>query len=71
MKKKLRLSIVGLGYVGLPLLHLANKKKIECYGFDIDKNKIKSLKKNISYISDLKSNEIKKIKKKIYFQWKI
>ncbi len=67
MKKKLRLSIVGLGYVGLPLLHLANEKKIECYGFDIDKNKIKSLKKNISYISDLKSNEIKKIKKKNLF----
>ena len=45
MKKKI--AIIGLGYVGLPLLLLINKK-FDILGFDKDKNKIKLLNKNIS-----------------------
>ena len=67
MKRELTLSIIGLGYVGLPLLHLSTLKKINCYGFDIDRDKIKKLKKNTSYISDLKNDEIKIINKKNLF----
>ena len=67
MKKSLKLSIIGLGYVGLPFLHLVTSKKINCYGFDIDKDKIKKLKKNQSYISDLKNKQIKNINKKNLF----
>jgi len=67
MKKSLKLSIIGLGYVGLPFLHLVTSKKISCYGFDIDKDKIKKLKKNQSYISDLKNKQIKNINKKNLF----
>lgn len=66
MKKNL-VGIIGLGYVGLPMLHLLSKKKINCYGFDIDNNKIECLKKNISYISDLKNNELKVINKSKVF----
>ena len=47
-----KVSVVGLGYVGLPLLHLLSKKKIDCNGFDLDENKINFLKKNKSYVSD-------------------
>ena len=67
MLKKTKIAIIGLGYVGLPLLHLISKKKIHCYGFDIDKSKIELLKKNRSYISDLKNRDIKILKKNNLF----
>ena len=56
-------SVVGLGYVGLPLL--VNLSKLETFrviGLDQSKRKIDSLKKGISYIDDIKSSEIKKLK---------
>ena len=37
---KKTIAVIGLGYVGLPLLHLLAKKKIRYFGFDIDINKI-------------------------------
>ena len=61
MKKKI--GIIGLGFVGLPLLVLLNKLKYIVYGFDINIEKIESLKKNISYNSDITSNELKQVKK--------
>ena len=51
MKKKV--TIVGLGYVGLPtLLILLNTKKFLVYGYDIDTNKIDNLKKGITSINE-------------------
>ena len=38
MKKKI--GIIGLGFVGLPLLVLLNKLKYDVYGFDISQEKI-------------------------------
>ena len=49
------------------MLHLLSKKKINTYGFDIDKSKIDLLKSNVSYISDLKSKELNFINKKNLF----
>ena len=48
LKKKLKVGIIGLGFVGLPLLRLIRKKKIDVYGFDENHSKIKKIKKNIS-----------------------
>ena len=45
MKKDI-ITIVGLGYVGLPLA-LEFGKKYKVYGYDIDTNKIESYKKGI------------------------
>ena len=60
-KKKAKVGVIGLGYVGLPLVkHLCNNR-FKVIGFDDDKRKIKSLKKRKSYISSLNSKEIKKI----------
>ena len=64
---KNKVAIVGLGYVGLPLYLLCNKKKIDVFGYDLDKKKIDKLKNNISYNSDIGSSELKKIKKKNIF----
>ena len=38
--------IVGLGYVGLPAL-IKISKKFDAFGFDIDSERIKSLKKKV------------------------
>jgi UDP-N-acetyl-D-glucosamine dehydrogenase len=45
-------SIIGLGYVGLPLLELCIDKGLEVYGADIDKEKISLIRQGISPIND-------------------
>lgn len=67
MTKKISVGVIGLGYVGLPMLHLLSKKKIDCYGFDIDEAKIRNIKRNISYISDLTNSKLKSIDKSKIF----
>ena len=62
LKKKLKVGIIGLGFVGLPLLRLI-RKKIDVYGFDENHSKIKN-KKNISYISDITNDDLLIIDKK-------
>ena len=47
MKKEFKISIIGLGYVGLPLYLLCNRKGFDVSGFDIDNKKILKLKKKI------------------------
>ena len=41
LNKKAIISVVGLGYVGLPLLKLLIKNRIKCIGIDKDKKKNK------------------------------
>lgn len=48
LHKRITTCIVGLGYVGLPLLELLIKNKIKCIGIDKDKKKIDFLKKKIN-----------------------
>ena len=67
--KKNIVGLIGLGYVGLPLLLLINKK-FNVFGFDIDQKKIETLKKNKSYISDILDSEIKRIDKNKIFNLK-
>ena len=59
--KKIKIGIVGLGYVGLPLAYAFCKKKIKELGFDIDDKKIKVLKSKKSYISYFSNNKIKEM----------
>ncbi len=61
--KKAIVGIIGLGYVGLPLSILFSKKKFKVLGFDIDKNKIKSLNKGYSYIERISNKEISQLLK--------
>ena len=62
--KKIKIGIIGLGYVGLPLAHAFVKRGISVYGFDIDKEKIENINSGKSYISYFRDKEIKKMKKK-------
>ena len=44
--KQATIGVIGLGYVGLPLVIEFLKKKFSVIGFDNDVNKINKLKKN-------------------------
>ncbi len=57
-QKNAVVSIVGLGYVGLPLLLCFVEKGFHCVGFDIDLTKIESLKSGRSYIKHIPSKRI-------------
>ena len=64
--KKAIIGVIGLGYVGLPLAILFAKKKFKVFGFDIDKNKIKKIKKKKSYIEKISSKDISLLTKSNY-----
>lgn len=52
-------GIVGLGYVGLPLMLAYTAKGYKTIGFDIDQSKIDLLEKGESYIDHIDAQEIK------------
>lgn len=53
-----KVAVVGLGYVGLPLALLADRKGHKTIGLDIDSKKIDALKAGKSYIDDASPKEI-------------
>ena len=59
--KKIKIGVIGLGYVGLPLAIRFCDEGFETVGFDIDKEKIKKLKLGKAYINHIPSKNIKKI----------
>ena len=61
------ISIVGLGYVGLPLVLQFLKKGFKVIGIDKDIKKIKLLQKGESYIKHISGKKISKIDKKKFF----
>ena len=62
LNKQAVVGVIGLGYVGLPLAMLISNKGFKTYGFDIDENKIKLLKKKKSYITHIPEEKIKEAK---------
>jgi len=61
-----KVTIVGLGYVGLPLACLCAEKGHKVYGFDVDKNKVDFINRNESPIEDeYIANKLKSMKNKI------
>src|SRR6476469_3857400 len=53
-----RLGVIGLGYVGLPLVLLFSEQKFKVTGFDIDEKKVKTLSEGGSYIVRIPGTEI-------------
>jgi len=56
--KKAVIGVIGLGYVGLPLIDAFTQAGFTCVGFDIDPKKIESLSKGQSYIKHIASEQI-------------
>ncbi|MFC1549122.1 nucleotide sugar dehydrogenase [Candidatus Omnitrophota bacterium] len=66
LRKKIKnkeavVTVVGLGYVGLPIALEFCKKGFAVNGFDTNPHRIKRLRKKESYINDIPSEEIRRI----------
>lgn len=64
--KKSIISVIGLGYVGLPLAHAFSQKGFKVYGIDKDKNKVKSLNSQKSYIERISNKQLREIKNNFF-----
>ncbi len=60
-KKETGIAVVGLGYVGLPLAVEFAKRGFVVLGIDIDKDRIKYIKRRESYISDVATKELRQV----------
>lgn len=54
-----KVGVIGLGYVGLPLVKAFGARGFQVTGFDVDQNKVTQLEAGKSYIRDIPSNVIK------------
>ncbi|MCY2967624.1 MAG: nucleotide sugar dehydrogenase, partial [Planctomycetota bacterium] len=59
--KTATVGVVGLGYVGLPLVNLCHKKGFQVVGFDIDQRKVDSLKAGRSYIGHIPDSRVQEL----------
>jgi UDP-N-acetyl-D-glucosamine dehydrogenase len=58
-EKQARMGIIGLGYVGLPMVKLFLRQGFKVTGFDIDPKKTASLNRGRSYIRHISAGELK------------
>jgi UDP-N-acetyl-D-glucosamine dehydrogenase len=56
--KKALIGVIGLGYVGLPLVRAFTAAGFRCMGFDVDQAKVDKLKAGQSYIKHIDSAAI-------------
>lgn len=63
-KKGAAIGIIGLGYVGLPIVLRFCEEGYKVVGFDVDEEKVKSLNKGKSYIKHIPSDKIAALIKK-------
>ncbi|MEQ8836549.1 MAG: NAD(P)-binding domain-containing protein, partial [Lacipirellulaceae bacterium] len=56
--KQAKVGVVGLGYVGLPLIRALVKSGFTTIGFDVDQRKIDRLNAGESYIAHITDDEI-------------
>ncbi|HUT08457.1 MAG TPA: nucleotide sugar dehydrogenase [Candidatus Latescibacteria bacterium] len=57
--KEARVGVIGLGYVGLPLVKTFLQKGFRVTGFDIDQRKVDMLNRGKSYIRHISAAELK------------
>lgn len=62
INKEESLSLVGLGYVGMPIAHAFAKKGLNVIGFDLNKDKIALYKSGIDPTKEIGDEEIKDTK---------
>ena len=65
LKKEEKLSLIGLGYVGMPIAVAFAKKGVDVIGFDLNKEKIELYKKGIDPTHEVGDEEI--AKSTVYF----
>ncbi|MGA2111358.1 MAG: nucleotide sugar dehydrogenase [Anaerolineales bacterium] len=63
-----RVGVVGLGYVGLPLLEVLGHAGYHVVGIDVDEGKVKSVCQGRSYVEDVPSARIAELLKSGYLE---
>ena len=61
--RKAKIGVLGLGYVGLPLVVEFGKAGFHVIGFDVTKGKVDLLNKGKSYIPDVKTADVAALRK--------
>src|SRR5262245_3691361 len=56
--RSVRVGVIGLGYVGLPLVELFARSGLHVRGFDIDPAKVAALQAGRSYIGHIAAERI-------------
>jgi len=67
-KRTALIGVIGLGYVGLPLVIRFSEEGFRILGFDIDINKVTMLNKGESYIKHVPAEKISKLRKSGLFE---
>jgi UDP-N-acetyl-D-glucosamine dehydrogenase len=57
--KKARVGVIGLGYVGLPLVKAFLSEGFTVFGFDVDQKKVNMLNKGKSYLKHVNTDDLK------------
>lgn len=57
----MNVGVIGLGYVGLPLLVELGKAGFKAVGIDIDTSKVDSINRGISYIDDVDKDDLEQL----------
>lgn len=62
IKRKARVAVIGIGYVGLPLCVEIARAGFETIGIDVDPSKVDSLNRGRSFIEDVPSHDIAELR---------
>ena len=60
-KKTARAGVIGLGYVGLPLLVEFAKAGFDVIGFDVDQGRVDAVGRGESYVEDVAADDLRKV----------
>lgn len=60
-RKQAIIGVIGLGYVGLPLIRAFTAAGFRCMGFDVDQTKVDKLKSGQSYIKHIDATALAKL----------
>ena len=66
--RRAMVGIIGLGYVGLPLVEVFHGAGFPVTGFDIDQKKVNMLRSGKSYIKHVSSKIIRNLSKSLRFR---
>jgi UDP-N-acetyl-D-glucosamine dehydrogenase len=68
LTRKATIGVMGLGYVGLPLVKALGDQGFSVIGFDVDQERVKTLKKGISYINSFPQSALESLLKEKRFE---
>ena len=59
--KQVRVGVIGLGYVGLPLIVEFAKAGLSTVGIDLDHSKVGTINEGRSYVADVSNDDVKSV----------